>query len=70
VCTARAIRDYFQAGALPRDGATCEPETLPFGLSGHSMVGASDEDIELAEASRLLSERANFGLGAGVTRLH
>jgi len=69
VCTAKAIRDYFQAGALPRDGATCEPEILPFDLPGHSMAGASDEDIELAEASQQLSERANFGLGAGVRRL-
>lgn len=64
MCTARAIRDYFQTGALPRDGATCEPEILPFDLPGHSMTGASDEDVELAEASRLLSARANFGLGA------
>lgn len=63
VCTARAVRDYFQTGALPRDGATCEPEILPFDLPGHSMAGASDEDMELAEASRLLSARANFGLG-------
>lgn len=63
MCTAKVVRDYFQTGALPRDGATCEPETLPFGLPGHSVVGASDEEIELAEASRLLSG-ANFGLGA------
>lgn len=65
VCTARAIRDYFQTGALPRDGATCEPETLPFGLPGHDVAGLSEEDMALAEASRRLSERAGFGLGAG-----
>lgn len=65
MCTAKAIRDYFQNGVLPRDGATCEPETLPFDLPGNSMAGVSVEDMELAEASRQLSERANFGLGAG-----
>ncbi|KAG8159820.1 hypothetical protein KVR01_010457 [Diaporthe batatas] len=69
VCTAKAIRDYFQAGALPRDGATCEPEALPFGLPGRTIKGASEEDMALAEASRQLSETANFGLEAGVRRL-
>ncbi|KAI3397104.1 hypothetical protein diail_11247 [Diaporthe ilicicola] len=64
VCTAKAVRAYFQTGALPRDGAVCEPETLPFDLPGHSIAGASDEDRELAEASRQLSTRASFGMGA------
>ncbi|KAL1864612.1 hypothetical protein Daus18300_007629 [Diaporthe australafricana] len=64
VCTAKVIRAYFQAGTLPRDGTACEPEILPFDLPGHSMADASEEDLELAEASRQLSARADFGLGA------
>ncbi|KAJ0122112.1 hypothetical protein J7T55_002624 [Diaporthe amygdali] len=69
VCTAKAIREYFQSGTLPRDGTTCEPETLPFDLPGHSMASAGFEDKELAEASLLLSLKADFGLGASQRRL-
>ncbi|KUI59633.1 hypothetical protein VP1G_06887 [Cytospora mali] len=62
VCTAKVIRAYFQEGKLPVDGTTCDPEILPFDLPGHVMMHVSAEDTELAEASRELSQKANWVL--------
>ncbi|KAH8705956.1 TAP-like protein-domain-containing protein, partial [Talaromyces proteolyticus] len=30
LCTARAIREYFQTGLVPEEGTVCEPEMKPF----------------------------------------
>ena len=58
LCTARAIRAYFDDGTLPEEGATCEVDELPF--VGARDVGAmralSAEDMELLEALRGLGE--------------
>lgn len=64
-CTAKAIREYFQDGKLPTDGATCEPEFLPFDIPGHAKTSGNADDIELAEASRDLSQKASWALDRG-----
>jgi len=34
LCTAKAIRTYFQTGVLPDVGTLCKPDVKPFGLQG------------------------------------
>lgn len=63
LCTAKAVRNYFQDGVLPEDGTRCDPQLLPFGIEGEE-VGDVD-DRELAAASRELSARATWGLPRG-----
>ncbi|PIL33842.1 hypothetical protein GSI_03548 [Ganoderma sinense ZZ0214-1] len=29
-CTARYVREYFEAGTMPEEGTVCEPDVLPF----------------------------------------
>lgn len=65
MCTAKAVREYFQNGALPEDGARCEPEILPFDLPGHESLIFGAGDKELAAASRELSLQATWALGTG-----
>ncbi|KAF3764181.1 alpha/beta-hydrolase [Cryphonectria parasitica EP155] len=70
LCTAKAVRQYFQDGILPPDGATCDPEILPFDLPGHAVAMAgshddNDDDRALVAASRELSLRAGWGLDKG-----
>ena len=51
VCTARAIRDYFQAGTIPKNGyAVCQPDELPFFGRLPSADGLSDEDETMLQA--------------------
>lgn len=66
-CTARAIRDYFQRGALPPTRDTvCEPDVMPFGLVGSDTRDAAEaarqnDDADLAWAVRKLSREARWG---------
>ena len=52
-CTMRAIQAYFQNGTLPKEGATCEENEVPF--VGRVKAEAMDaEDAELVWATRKL----------------
>lgn len=63
-CTARHVRDYFQRGVLPPEGATtCEPDVQPFGEEEEE-VGAEagrGEDAELAWAVWELAKEPRWG---------
>lgn len=63
LCTAKAVRRYFQTGALPRPGTVCEPDERPFQASESSSRenALSLEDHKLLEALRML--RRDFGRG-------
>lgn len=63
ICTAKAVRRYFQEGLLPEDGARCDPQLLPFGIEGKSAGGT--DDTELTGALHELSAKANWGLSRG-----
>lgn len=66
-CTAKAVRDYFQDGILPQDGARCEPEVLPFDLPGKGAIpeNINSDDQELVAASRELSRKAKWAIDEG-----
>jgi pimeloyl-ACP methyl ester carboxylesterase len=46
LCTAKAVKEYFQTGKLPREGSVCEPEVKPFvgcvNLAGCDFAGSED----------------------------
>ena len=49
ICTAKAIRRYFQSGEMPERGTVCDDNEKPFlGLTKK----VSDDDEELLEALR------------------
>jgi len=50
LCTVKAIRAYFQTGALPTAGTICSPEELPFlGKIERDLSALSEEDESLLE---------------------
>ena len=57
ICTAKAVRRYFQTGALPEPGTICEADMKP--LLGERPSLKTDEmsvaDVELYEALKRLS---------------
>ncbi|PYH71127.1 alpha/beta hydrolase [Aspergillus vadensis CBS 113365] len=57
LCTAKAIRQYFQTGELPGPGTVCQVEELPFHLAGYERSQImSPGDTELMSALHSLSE--------------
>ena len=54
LCTARYVRQYFQTGELPQNGAICEPEWRPF-LGGVKHEGL-DDDARLLDVLRSLED--------------
>ncbi|KAI3007479.1 hypothetical protein CBS147346_3288 [Aspergillus niger] len=57
LCTAKAIRQYFQTGELPDPGTVCQVEELPFHLAGYERSQVmSPGDTELMSALHSLSE--------------
>lgn len=51
LCVAKAIRQYFQTGALPDLGVLCDADMKPLvGNSTLSAKGLSDGDKELMQA--------------------
>ena len=54
-CTARHIRAYFEDGTVPKEGAVCEPDELPFVGRVGDVSALSAEDAELFEAMKGLS---------------
>ncbi|KAM5543350.1 hypothetical protein V8D89_003224 [Ganoderma adspersum] len=58
VCTAKAVKAYFQEGTLPGEGTVCEPDVLPFvGRVARSGVQSrSEEDERLLDALSGLSK--------------
>lgn len=57
LCTAKAIRQYFQTGELPDPGTVCQVEELPFRLAGYERSQVmSPGDTELMSALHSLSE--------------
>lgn len=63
ICTAKAVRSYFQEGVLPEDGTRCEPELLPFGIRAGEKENIDER--QLITASRELSAKAAWGLPTG-----
>ncbi|KAL6299866.1 alpha/beta-hydrolase [Sparassis latifolia] len=55
LCTAKYVREYFATGALPPEGAECEPDELPFVGTVKDVAAMSNEDRELLDALRGLS---------------
>lgn len=47
LCTAKAVRMYFQTGALPSHGMVCLPEIKPFGLEPSNDQALTIKDTEL-----------------------
>lgn len=47
VCTAKAVRSYFQSGALPTPGTTCDPDALPFLGLNATLKSRSGSDTAL-----------------------
>ncbi|GLB03375.1 hypothetical protein AtubIFM57258_007953 [Aspergillus tubingensis] len=57
LCTAKAIRQYFQTGELPGPGTVCQVEELPFHFAGYERSQImSSGDTELMSALHSLSE--------------
>ncbi|OTA31793.1 hypothetical protein BTJ68_07460 [Hortaea werneckii EXF-2000] len=57
VCTAKAVRAYFQSGALPPSGTTCDPDALPFFGFNASLESRSESDTALLRTVIDASER-------------
>ena len=58
-CTAKTIQEYFQEGAMPREGKVCEGDLIPFqpwNSSSATVVAEDDEHAELDEALMRLME--------------
>ena len=55
VCTARHIRRYLEDGVLPKEGAECEVDELPFVGVVRDVSALSVDDAELLDAMRGLS---------------
>ncbi|GKZ30090.1 hypothetical protein AbraIFM66950_007784 [Aspergillus brasiliensis] len=56
LCTAKAVRQYFQTGELPDPGTVCQVEELPFHLAEYASQAMSPGDTELLSALHSLSE--------------
>ncbi|KAI0661310.1 alpha/beta-hydrolase [Cubamyces menziesii] len=56
LCTAKHVRAYMMNGTLPEPGTVCEADELPFVGSVANVRAMSQEDAELLEAMRGLSE--------------
>ncbi|KAH9895108.1 alpha/beta-hydrolase [Cubamyces lactineus] len=56
LCTAKHVRAYMVDGTLPEPGTVCEADELPFVGSVANVHAMSQEDMELLEAMRGLSE--------------
>lgn len=52
LCTAKAVREYFQTGVMPKEGTVCKPDVKPFelGRASVSSMGMSREDADLLDA--------------------
>jgi len=53
ICTLRAVRNYFDSGALPSEGTVCETDEVPFPDAEDTMktfADKSEEDIVLLRA--------------------
>ncbi|CAH0027211.1 unnamed protein product [Clonostachys rhizophaga] len=54
LCTAQVVREYFQAGELPHEGAVCEPAVRPFiGCTKGNAVGRGECTFSSPEETRL-----------------
>ncbi|PYI03012.1 hypothetical protein BO78DRAFT_400161 [Aspergillus sclerotiicarbonarius CBS 121057] len=61
LCTAKAVRQYFQSGELPDPGIVCEVEELPFHIPGYEKQQVmSPDDTALMSALHLLGETSNL----------
>jgi pimeloyl-ACP methyl ester carboxylesterase len=60
LCTARAVRKYFQTGILPPVGTLCKPDIKPFGLLADSFKRLSAQDSELLDVLKQIAETMHF----------
>ncbi|KAF7977281.1 hypothetical protein HWV62_606 [Athelia sp. TMB] len=65
LCTAKHVRAYFANGTMPQDGATCEPDELPFvGKVRNDAQVLEEGDRELLETlTSLVKEIRLSGVG-------
>lgn len=61
LCVAKAIRQYFQTGALPDKGELCDADLKPF-LGGTTTLGMSEKDRVLMQAMMSDVNRVRRGL--------
>ncbi|KAI0746091.1 alpha/beta-hydrolase [Earliella scabrosa] len=60
LCTAKQVREYFVNGTLPKEGATCEVDELPFVGRTQNVRALSTADQELLEALRNIAGSMPF----------
>lgn len=61
LCTAKAIRKYFQEGVLPEEGTVCDVEDHVFlGLRGRGFVATDEEEARILSAIRSLRGDVDF----------
>ncbi|RVX74486.1 hypothetical protein B0A52_01612 [Exophiala mesophila] len=60
LCTAKAVRSYFQTGVLPAQGTVCVPEVKPFGIKASSEQALTVKDTELLAALTRVAETMSF----------
>ena len=56
VCTAKVARRFFEEGVAPKEFTVCEPDELPFVGKTSEVEAMEEEDRELFDALRSLSE--------------
>lgn len=61
LCTAKAVREYFQTGKLPEPGTLCQPVEKPFlGCTQHGGCFFEGDDAQLWEALVELADTYGF----------
>lgn len=60
LCTAKAVRKYFQTGVLPPIGTKCQPDIRPFDLQGDSLQSLSAQDSELLDVLKQIAGTMHF----------
>lgn len=56
LCTAKAVRTYFQTGKLPPPGMKCSPDAKPFGLPVAGSSAQEEGDDKLVEAMKVVGK--------------
>ncbi|KAK5062512.1 hypothetical protein LTR84_004585 [Exophiala bonariae] len=60
LCTAKAVRKYFQTGLLPPVGTICQPDIRPFNLQGDGLKDLSTKDSELLDVLKQIAKTMHF----------
>lgn len=60
LCTARAVKKYFQTGILPPVGTLCKPDIRPFEVQREGLEGLNAQDSELLDVLKQIAETMHF----------